>query len=103
MATIANKNINKKFKKGVFRAVESLERIKAPVQKKNDGFVNIESEDGTMRYKFGVIDFLTEYSSIKLLENEMKSKLHGVDQLEVSAIDQQRYFERFNKYFEDYL
>jgi len=39
------------------------------------------SIDGKLRYKIGVIDFLTKYDGIKLLENEFKSKFHGVDKM----------------------
>jgi hypothetical protein len=35
----------------------------------------------------GIIDFLTEYSNKKLLENKIKSKWSRVDELEISAID----------------
>jgi len=43
------------------------------------GFLEVESEDGKFRYKIGIIDFLTKFSNFKMLENEIKSKVHGVD------------------------
>ena len=57
--------------------------------------MNIESIDGDRRYKLGLIDLLTKYSTGKLMENELKSKLARVDQMEISAIDQDRYQKRF--------
>ena len=77
--------------------------MKAPIQKLSDGFIDVESVDGAMRYKFGLIDFLTEYSTKKMMENELKSKIHGVDQLEISAIDQDRYQERFMTFMKENL
>mmetsp|Transcript_23875 Transcript_23875/g.36555 ORF Transcript_23875/g.36555 Transcript_23875/m.36555 type:complete len:108 (+) Transcript_23875:1977-2300(+) len=88
---VMKKNVSNKFKKAVFRTVESLEKIKLPQKKLDDGFLDVESVDGLMRYKLGLIDFLTEYSHKKLLENELKAKYHGVDSIEISAIDQDRY------------
>jgi len=43
------------------------------IEKREDeqakGFAEINSEDGTYRYKMGVIDFLTVYDNTKYLEN----------------------------------
>lgn len=41
--------------------------------------MNIESIDGQFRYKIGLIDFLTKYSTLKKIENEYKALRHGVD------------------------
>ena len=38
-----------------------------------------------------------------MLENEIKSKVHGVDSLEVSAIDEVRYQSRFIKFMDQNL
>jgi len=65
--------------------------------------LQIESEDGQFRYKIGIIDFLTKFSNFKMLENEIKSKVHGVDSLEVSAIDEVRYQSRFIKFMDQNL
>ena len=35
----------------------------------------------------GIIDFLTKYTGIKMLENEIKSTVHRVNKIEISAID----------------
>ena len=51
------------------------------------GFLDLMSIDGKLRYKIGIIDFLTKYDRIKLLENEFKSKFHRVEKIHVSAID----------------
>ena len=53
--------------------------------------MDIMSIDGKFRYKIGIIDFLTKYTGMKLLENEIKSKLNGVDRNDISAIDQDSY------------
>jgi hypothetical protein len=47
--------------------------------------------DGTSRYKLGIIDFLTKYSGIKMLENEFKSTVYKVNKNEISAIDYDTY------------
>ena len=51
--------------------------------------------DGQTRYKLGIIDFLTKYTNLKLLENEIVSTIGQVDKREVSAIDFETYQERF--------
>ena len=88
-----------KFKKAVFKTVESKNKS----LKKSDGFMNIGSNCGQFRYKIGLIDFLTKYSNLKKFENEFKARKHGVDNIEISAIDQERYFMRFNDYMNDNL
>lgn len=37
------------------------------------------SLDGQYRYKIGLIDFLTKFSSFKSFENKFKSSYHKVD------------------------
>lgn len=81
-----------KFKKAVFKTVES----NSINLKKSDGFLNLESNCGQFRYKIGLIDFLTKYNNLKMIENQLKASINNVDQIEVSAIDQDRYCERFN-------
>ena len=39
----------------------------------------------------GVIDFLTKYDNLKLIENEVKATLAQVDKNEISAIDEVTY------------
>ena len=51
------------------------------------GFAIYESEDKKFTYKIGIIDFLTKYTKLKLIENEVKSKINKVDKMEISAID----------------
>ena len=50
-----------------------------------------DSLDGKYKYKIAIIDFLTKFSNLKLLENEFKSKVHRVDKMAISAIDQDNY------------
>lgn len=57
----------------------------------SEGFMDIVSTSGELRYKVGVIDFLTRYSTAKLVENRLKSTLHRVDSNAVSAIDPSAY------------
>ena len=45
------------------------------------GVIYNDTIDGKLRYKLGVIDFLTKYDGMKFLENEFKSKLHQVDKM----------------------
>ena len=54
---------------------------------KKTGFQTIQSTDGQVFYKIGLIDFLTEYDNFKYLENQVKSTLHRVDTKVVSATD----------------
>ena len=55
------------------------------------GFMIADSLDGKYKYKIAIIDFLTKFSNLKLLENEFKSKVHRVDKMAISAIDQDNY------------
>ena len=77
-----------KFKKGVFKVMEKNEEHKdsGHVCHQKKGFTDIESTDGQMRYKIGIIDFLTNYNNVKFLENQMKSRYHQVDNDQISAI-----------------
>tara|TARA_B110000285_G_C14752086_1_gene435657 strand:+ start:432 stop:614 length:183 start_codon:yes stop_codon:yes gene_type:complete len=59
--------------------------------------------DGQTRFKIGLIDFLTKYTSLKLLENEIVSTIGQVDKREVSAIDFDTYQERFVEYMKKQL
>ena len=54
---------------------------------KAKGFVDVISQDKSSRYKLGIIDFLTKYSGMKMLENEIKSTVYKVNKNEISAID----------------
>jgi len=69
------------FKKAVFRVVEGNESARQdPLNSsKSKGYAEIESLDGTFRFKVGIIDFLTEYDNKKYLENVFKSTIHHVD------------------------
>jgi hypothetical protein len=58
-----------KLKKAVFTTIDTLEKERGDARKKKDCFLDLESIDGSMRYKIGVIDFLTEYNNVKMLEN----------------------------------
>ena len=62
------------------------------------GFKIFQSRDGAIFYKIGIIDFLTMYSSMKYVENQVKSKMHGVDSQTVSATDPKTYKERFDEF-----
>ena len=57
----------------------------------NLGYRDIKSNCGNYRFKLGIIDFLTLYNTSKYFENELKQKLHGVDKMEISAIDSKSY------------
>lgn len=58
-----------KFKKAVFKTLEQKSLEKSGTKKVSDGFLNLESIDGQFRYKIGLIDFLTKYSTMKKIEN----------------------------------
>ena len=88
-----------KFKSAVFKTVEK----NALKLKTSDGFLNLESNCGQIRYKVGLIDFLTKYNNLKMIENKVKAKVNNVDSIEVSAIDQDRYCSRFNEYMNNNL
>jgi len=104
-----------KFKKAVFRVVEHNEEVKQEGETEHEhgegqgchhhikGFADIESISGDFRYKIGIIDFLTNYSNTKYLENQFKSHLHHVDRNSVSAIDEKSYQKRFVKFMSDNL
>ena len=49
--------------------------------------MDVLSQDQSSRYKLGIIDFLTKYSGLKMLENEIKSTVYKVKKNEISAID----------------
>lgn len=49
--------------------------------------MDVISQDQSSRYKLGIIDFLTKYSGMKMLENEFKSTVFKVNKIEISAID----------------
>ena len=83
------------FQKSV---LTTIEQSKQTFEKKSDGYAILESKDGFERYKIGVIDFLTKYTKLKLLENEIVSTIGQVDRKDVSAIDQDTYQERFIQY-----
>lgn len=63
--------------------------------KSDEGFLNIKSTTGQYRYKMVTIDFLTKYTTAKLVENKLKSGFNQEDEMKVSAIDQDRYAQRF--------
>ena len=68
---------------------------------KNKGYADVESVHGEYRFKIGVIDFLTKYNNFKLLENQAKAKIAGVDNIEISAIDPETYQKRFVTFMSD--
>lgn len=63
----------------------------------------LELTSGNYKYKFGIIDFLTNYDALKLAENTFKSKLAKVDKNEISAIDADTYQSRFMNYMKEYI
>ena len=77
---IENKQSINKMKKA-FRQTYQDQKMKNILKLDKQGFLDAISIDGKMRYKLGVIDFLTKYDGIKFLENEFKSKLHQVDKM----------------------
>ena len=76
-----------KLKLAVIKTIDQQELSKAEVKKKSNCFMDVSSQCGDSRYKIGLIDFLTKYEGVKLLENEVKAKINRVDNIEVSAID----------------
>ena len=81
---------NQTILKDIFRRAENIEISKYGAVT-NKGFCDIESTDGNTRFKLGLIDFLTLYSSKKFIENQVKAKYSGVSSYAISAIDQDRY------------
>ncbi len=41
-----------------------------------------------------MIDYLTVFNSLKLIENKIKSTVHGINSNEISAVDQETYKNR---------
>ena len=93
------------MKRAVFKVMEQNEQDKNESFKglNNRGFIELESNNGQYRYKLGLIDFLTEYSVTKLVENRVKSTLAQVDKSHISAIDQLSYQKRFIQFMRDNL
>ena len=79
-----------KLRVGVFKTIENQQLAKYSDNEDNKDirYLNNEPQDKNFRYKIAIIDFLTEYSSIKLIENNMKSTLANVDKNQIWAIDQ---------------
>ena len=73
--------------KDIFRRAENIEESKQNGNVANKGFTDVESTDGNTRFKLGLIDFLTEYSNKKFIENKVKAKYSGVSSYAISAID----------------
>jgi hypothetical protein len=70
----------------------------------NKGYTDlIDSSDDMIRYKIGIIDFLTNYDVSKLVENQLKARVGRVNPNQISAIDSITYQERFIKFIEQYL
>ena len=67
------------------------------------GYTDVESIEGSLRYKLGIIDFLTTYDTSKYLENKFKSTVHHVDSIKVSAIDPISYQTRFVEFMDKHL
>ena len=57
--------------------------------------MDIESTDGEYRYKIGLIDFFTKYTTAKALENIAKRTVNQVEADKVSAWDHENYQKRF--------
>ena len=68
--------------------------------KADQGFADIVSANGDFRYKVGVIDFLTRYTSAKYVENKVKSIASRVESASISAIHQDQYKERFDYFLQ---
>jgi len=79
-----------KFKKAVFKTMESNEEMKSETYEEGmvKGYSNIDSIDGRYRFKIGIIDFLTNYNTKKFIENRFKATVAGVDRESISAIHQ---------------
>ena len=93
------------FKKAVHNTLDNIRAGKENEEERSigRGYMIGESNDGKFKYKIAIIDFLTKYSSMKLLENQFKSRVHGVDKMTISAIDQDNYQIRFVKFMHDNL
>lgn len=77
----------------------SLKKQKTIVQGLDKTHLSCISTDGNSKYKLLVIDYLTLFNSFKMLENKIKSTVHGVNSNEISAVDQETYKNRFIDFF----
>lgn len=86
-----------RFKKAIFKTMENNEEMKTELYESGlaKGYADIDSIDGRYRFKIGIIDFLTNYNTFKLLENQIKSTMNRVESTQISAIDQESYQKRF--------
>ena len=66
---------------------QSIDNLANKYKCKSHGFTNVESKDGSKRYKLGIIDFLTKYGKLKMVESGFKSSILGRDKNDISAID----------------
>ena len=100
-----NSNLSLLFKKAVHNTLDNIRETKETEEQRSikRGYMVGESGDGKFKYKIAIIDFLTKYSNMKLLENQFKSTVHGVDKMTISAIDQDNYQKRFVKFMQDNL
>ena len=46
-----------------------------------------------------MIDYLTLFNNLKMLENKIKSTVHGINSNEIGAVDQETYKNRFINFF----
>lgn len=55
------------------------------------GYSEVIGKNPRFKYKIGIIDFLTTFNNIKILENRGKALLYGVDRNTISAINPNDY------------
>jgi hypothetical protein len=85
-----------KMKRAFSNKIKNLEKMEDGF---NKGYFDLISNDDNMvRYKIGIIDFLTNYDNSKFVENQLKSKVGRVNSNQISAIDAVSYQQRFIKF-----
>lgn len=72
----------------------SLKQSKTIDQSLEKTYLSCISTDGNSKYKLLVIDFLTLFNNLKMIENKIKSTVHGINSNEISAVDQETYKNR---------
>ena len=90
MSTIANKTEIQQFLKKSYPEDNSTNYI-------------FRSDCGRFKYKIGVIDFLTDYGTMKKVETTYKAMMHWGKRAEVSCVDPVSYQDRFMQYMKDNL
>ena len=62
-----------------------------------------ESRDGRSKYRLGIIDFLTDYNTMKLLENKINNVWHWKAYQDASCQEPEIYCKRFLEFMRDKL